>query len=78
MFKRTHNPRGRREWPEIDVLLRRVRMNTGAAISPEQILTAAAMTANNSGLTPYEVLILWVRRGMGVMATDCDQRSTAV
>lgn len=65
MFKRTLNRGRKKEWPEIEVLLRRVRIDSGSVLSCEEILGCAASAANESGLTPYEVLIRWVKSKRG-------------
>ena len=49
------------------VLVRRVRMNAVVPISSEEILAAAAAESASRGLTPLEVLVLWVRNKTAVV-----------
>jgi hypothetical protein len=47
--------------PSLDVLLRRLRMNSRGSLTSEEILESAALAASGQGLTPVEVLYFWVR-----------------
>lgn len=59
--------RRRDEWPAIEVVLRRVRMNArDRGVSNEAILESAASIGNARGCTPYEVLIFWARTRQSV------------
>jgi len=46
---------------EVEVLLRRVRMNFGGGVDCEQILEVAALAGGARGWTPDEMLIEWVQ-----------------
>lgn len=53
--------------PSLEVLLRRLRMDSRGVLTCEEILERAALAASGQGLTPGEVLYLWVRSKQAVL-----------
>lgn len=68
MFKRGEEQRragGERSLPRTEVMLRRLRMNSGVGVSVVDILERASIVAGGQGRTLDEVLYRWVRSREG-------------